>query len=78
MSHQQSVVMDTMQLVNQRRLLTSTRMSLIVTSAGLQKRPRGGGGGWHCLFEGNYPLPNYRPRYFFTAPYFTELQTTAL
>ena len=37
--------------------------------------PPGGGGG-HCLFEGRYPLPNYRPclsalfgpQSFFTAP----------
>ena len=43
-------------------------------------------GGGHWLFEGNYPLPNYRPRFSgpstpefsLTAPYFWEFETTAL
>ena len=46
----------------------------------------GGGGGGHCLFGRSYPMPNYRPRFSglsapefsLTAPYFWELQTTAL
>ena len=45
----------------------------------------GWGGGGHCLFEGRYPLPNYRPCFsalavphsFFTAPYFWDSLTTA-
>ena len=44
------------------------------------------GGGGHYLFEGNYPLPNYRPRFSglsapafsVAAAYFWELQTIAL
>ena len=44
-------------------------------------------GGGHCLLGGSYPLPIYRPRFsgqfalefsLLTAPYFWELQTTAL
>ena len=42
--------------------------------------------GGHCLFEGSYWMPNYRPRFFglsapefsLTPPYFLELQTTVL
>ena len=30
---------------------------------GLTTRITPGGGGGHCLFEGNYPLPNYPPRF---------------
>ena len=33
---------------------------------------RGGGGGGHCLFEGRYPLPNYRPCFLaLSAPQFS-------
>ena len=45
----------------------------------------GAGGLGHCLFEGRYPLPNYRPcflalsgpQFSLTAPYFLGSQTTA-
>ena len=36
---------------------------LIIANSRVPARGGGGGGGGHCLFEGNYPLPNYRPRY---------------
>ena len=37
---------------------------------GYAGRCRGGG---HCLFEGRYPLPNYRPAYGLTVPNNLEL-----
>ena len=47
-----------------------------------QRGVGGGGGGGHFLFEGNYPLPNYRPcfsglsspEFSLTAPYFWEFE----
>ena len=41
----------------------------------------GGWGGWHCIFEGRYPLPKYSPcfsglsasKFSLTAPYFLEV-----
>ena len=49
---------------NQTDLLIYTAKHAAFSGSALVQAYRGpGGGGGHCLFEGSYPLPNYRPRF---------------